>query len=59
MRGLIIDEPWVSYILDGRKTCELRGSNCRIRERIGLIRKGSGLVVGTADVVGARGPLTR
>ena len=58
MRGLLIREPWITYILDGRKTWEIRGGNCRIRGRIGLIRSGSGLVVGTAEIVDSKGPLS-
>ena len=51
MRGLVIDEPWITAILGGGKTWEMRKKNCRLRERIALIRKGSGEVVGVADVV--------
>ena len=38
LRALIIDEPWISKILEGRKTWELRKRNMSIRERISLIR---------------------
>ncbi len=58
MRGLVVQEPWITRILDGRKTWEIRGGNCRIRGRIGLIRSGSGLVVGTAEIVDSKGPLS-
>lgn len=51
MRGLIIREPWITLILDGKKTWEIRGSNTKIRGEIGLIRSQSGLVVGTAELV--------
>lgn len=57
-KGLIVREPWISAILNGRKTWELRGSATRVRGRIGLIASGSGNVVGEIDVVGVRGPLT-
>lgn len=50
-RALIIDEPWLSEILAGRKIWELRTKPCRIRERIGLIRAGSGKIFGVATVV--------
>ncbi|MCA0434745.1 MAG: ASCH domain-containing protein [Proteobacteria bacterium] len=56
-KGLIIDEPWISAILSGRKTWEMRKTNCRLRGDIALIRKGSGLLVGTASVVGCELPL--
>lgn len=58
MLGLVIREPWISLILDGQKTWEIRGRNCRIRRRIGLIRSGSGRVVGTAEIVDSKGPLS-
>lgn len=57
MKALIIDEPWISLILDGRKTWEMRSTHAAIRGRIALIRKGSGTVVGLADVVDSIGPL--
>jgi hypothetical protein len=50
-RGLIIAEPWVSRILQGQKTWEMRKRPTKIRGRIGLIRKGSGLIVGTAELI--------
>jgi len=34
MRGLIIAEPWIDYILEGKKTWEIRGTSTKIRERI-------------------------
>ena len=55
--GLIIDEPWISKILDGEKTWEMRSTRTSKLERIALIRKGSGLVVGLATIVECRGPL--
>jgi len=58
MRGLLIRSPWIEKILTGRKSWEIRGSNTNIRGRIGLIRSGSGLIVGTCDLVGAEGPLS-
>ena len=58
MRGLIIRSRWIDKILAGEKTWEIRGSRTNIRERIALIRGGSGLVVGTCDLVGVAGPLS-
>ncbi len=58
-KGLIIDQPWIDLILSGDKTWEMRSRSCRIRGRIGLIRKGSGLVVGVAELVDDVGPLGR
>lgn len=51
MKGLIIDEPWITLILQGKKTWEMRKTVCHHRGRIALIRKGSGRIVGTADVI--------
>jgi hypothetical protein len=58
MKGLIIDEPWISLILRGEKIWEMRKTACHHRGRIALIRKGSGQVVGIADVVGCLSPLS-
>lgn len=51
MKALIIRDPWIDLILDGRKTWELRTSPTKVRGRIGLIRQGTGLIVGVADLV--------
>ena len=44
-------------ILAGTKTWEMRTGPCSYAGRIGLIRKGTGLVVGVADVVASLPPL--
>jgi len=51
LKALIIDEPWVSLIVSGQKTWEMRSRNTHVRGRIGLIRKGSKAVIGLADLV--------
>lgn len=51
MRGLIICEPWLGLIFAGKKTWELRSRNTHIRGSIYLIRRGSGLIIGQADLV--------
>jgi len=51
VKGLIIDEPWISLIVSGEKTWEMRSRNTGLRGRIGLIRKGSKTVIGLADLV--------
>src|SRR5437764_6388146 len=51
MKGLIIAEPWISLIVSGEKTWEMRSRNTLVRGRIGLIRKGSKAVVGVAELV--------
>lgn len=58
MRALVIDEPWISAILKGHKTWEMRKRNCNIRGPIALVRKGSGHVVGVANLVDSRPALT-
>jgi hypothetical protein len=57
MKALIVDEPWITAILRGDKTWEMRKKNCNIRGQIALIRKGSGQVVGTGNVVDSKPPL--
>lgn len=59
MKGLTLKEPWISLILSGKKTWELRSRDTRVRGRIALIRKGSGTVVGIADLTGTMPRLTR
>lgn len=56
MKGIIILEPWISKILAGEKTWEMRDRNWDYRGPIALIRKGSGVVVGVADLIDVRGP---
>jgi hypothetical protein len=57
MKALVIDEPWISAILRGEKTWEMRKGVCKLRGPIALIRKGSGQVVGVAEVTDCRPPL--
>ncbi len=51
MKATIIREPYISYLLRGAKTWEMRSRPTAIRGQIGLIKKGSGLVVATAQLV--------
>jgi hypothetical protein len=53
VKGLIIDEPWIGYILAGLKTWEMRKTGCKVRGPVALIRKGSGYVVGVAEAIDA------
>lgn len=48
--GLIIDEPWIGLILQGRKTWEMRSRKTKVRGDVALIRKGSGMIVGTVEL---------
>lgn len=54
MKALIIKKPWIDYILDGSKTWEIRGSNTKIRGKIELIQSGSGLVLGSCEIIGCK-----
>ena len=51
MRGLIIKDKWIEYILNGDKTWEIRGRRVKFRETIYLIKSGSGKIFGQADIV--------
>jgi hypothetical protein len=51
LKGLIIDEPWIGLILSGEKIWEMRKTACHHRGPIALIRKGSGKVVGVAELI--------
>ncbi|WP_210213603.1 DUF4357 domain-containing protein [Mesorhizobium sp. M2A.F.Ca.ET.039.01.1.1] len=51
IKGLIINEPCISLVLNGQKIWEMRKTQTSIRGPIALIRKGSGLIVGVVDIV--------
>jgi hypothetical protein len=51
LKGLIISEPWISLILKGEKTWEMRPRLTTHRGPIALVRKNSGVIVGIADLV--------
>ena len=51
MKCLIIKPYWADLILKGEKTLELRGSNTKIRGRIGIIKSKTGKVFGEVDLV--------
>lgn len=53
-----VKEPWVTLLLEGKKTWELRGSPTNIRGRVGLVASGTGRIFGGATLVGCRGPLS-
>lgn len=55
-KALVIDEPWISKILGRQKTWEMRSGNSRFRGLFGLVRKGSGKVVGIARLNSVSGP---
>lgn len=57
-RALIIREPWISKILSGEKTWEMRSKPTSVRGWIGLVAQGTNHVVGLARLVGCELPLT-
>lgn len=54
-RGLVIDDRWVSLILAGRKTWEMRSQATNIRGTIALITKGTGKGAGVHGAPAAKG----
>jgi hypothetical protein len=57
-RGLVIDSHWVSLILAGTKTWEMRSQPTNLRGTISLIRKGTGRIWGVVDLVDCGSPLS-
>lgn len=43
-RALIVRQPYADFIVEGQKTLEMRSRHTKIRERVGIIPKGSGLI---------------
>lgn len=58
MHGLIIGGDPLEMILDKLKTWEMRGKNTTIRGRIALIKAGTKMIFGFADLVEVLGPLS-
>jgi hypothetical protein len=59
MSGLIIKDPYISRILNGQKTWEMRSTKTSKQGLIALIKKGSGHIYGVASLVDVKGPLSR
>lgn len=57
-RALIIKKEWLNRIFDDGKVWEMRSTKTNIRERIGLIEVGSGLIIGEVDLIGCGKRLT-
>ena len=51
INGLIIKSPYIEDILNGKKKYEIRGTNTKIRGKIILLKSGTGLALGTVDVI--------
>lgn len=58
MKGLVLLGDWAALILSGRKTWEIRGRPTAERGRIALLASGTGLVVGTCEILDVVGPLS-
>lgn len=57
LKGLIIRQPWIDLILSGQKTWEMRSRGTTVRGPIALIEKGTGTVVGLANLEDSLPPL--
>lgn len=49
-KGLLIKSPWIDYILEGKKTWEIRSTKTKTRGRIALIKSGSERVFGSVEI---------
>jgi len=56
-KALIVDEPWISYLMDGKKTWEMRSTSTKIRGNVGLIKKGTGTIVAIGNLYDCGSPL--
>ena len=54
--GLIIAQPWIGLILRGEKSWEMRSQKVKRRGPFALIEKGTGTVVGLANLTDVQGP---
>ncbi|MGN8188683.1 hypothetical protein ACTJLD_22105 [Burkholderia sp. 22088] len=57
-KALIVASPHIDKILAGEKTWEMRSCHVHSRGPIGLIAKGTGTVVGVAEIADSLGPLS-
>ena len=58
LNAVPIRAPFVDWILEGKKTWEIRSVATNIRGTVGLIKSKSLTVVGTCEIVDVVGPLT-
>lgn len=49
-RALIVQQPWADKILSGEKLWEMRSRPTLVRERIGIIAAGTGLILGEVNL---------
>ena len=50
-RALIVKQPYADLIMTGQKRLEMRGRHTKVRGRIGIIPKGSGVIIGSVELV--------
>ncbi|MDW8059296.1 MAG: ASCH domain-containing protein [Thermomicrobium sp.] len=55
-RSFVVREPWATYIVQGRKTWEIRRYPTRIRGRIGIVSPRD--LIGAVQLVRVLGPFT-
>lgn len=53
MRALIVRQPYADLIMTGQKTLEMRSRHTKVRGTIGIIPAGSGVIIGTVEIVGS------
>jgi hypothetical protein len=58
-RGLVIQQPWIGMIADGKKIWEMRTRQTRLRGWIGLLEQGTGQIIGTAYLTASPPALRR
>lgn len=56
--GLIIDVPWINFILDDKKVWEMRCNQTKKRGKIALIKKGSKAIYGIAELIDSKEKLS-
>ncbi len=57
-KALVVKSPYIERILAGQKTWEMRSWHNHWRGPVALIRAGSGLVLGVAEILDSIGPLS-
>lgn len=52
-RALIVKQPYADLIMSGQKVLEMRSRHTNVRERVGIIPKGSGKIIGSVEIIGS------
>jgi hypothetical protein len=50
-RALIVKQPYADLILSGQKALEMRSRHTKIRGRVGIIPKGTGVIKGSVEII--------